>query len=114
MLPAPDIKWDEPPPVFAKGAQFVVLSGDPGKPGPFAVRLRMPAGYKIAPHWHPTDEHVTVVSGTFSLGMGEKFDAKATKELAAGGYALMPAEARHFAWTRGGATVQYTAWGPSR
>src|SRR5437899_4555160 len=62
MLPAPDIKWGEPPPVFAKGAQFVVLSGDPGKPGPFAVRLKMPAGYKIAPHWHPTDAHVPVVS----------------------------------------------------
>jgi quercetin dioxygenase-like cupin family protein len=47
----------------------------------------MPAGYKIAPHWHPTDEHVTVLAGTFALGMGEKFDQAAAKEIAAGGYA---------------------------
>jgi len=72
----------------------------------------MPAGYKIAPHWHPTDEHVTVLSGTFSLGMGETFDAKAAKPLAPGGYALLPAEMRHFAWTKGGATVQVHGMGP--
>jgi quercetin dioxygenase-like cupin family protein len=88
-----ELKWGEAPPALPKGAKLVVLSGDPGKSGPFAVRIRMPAGYRIAPHWHPTDEHVTVVAGTFSMGMGEKFDAKVLKTLPAGGYALMPAEA---------------------
>ena len=107
-----ELKWGEAPPSLPKGAKLVVLSGDPGKAGPFAVRLRIPAGYRIAPHWHPTDEHVTVVSGTFSMAMGEKFDAKALKTLPTGGYAMMPAEARHYAMTRGGATVQVHGTGP--
>jgi hypothetical protein len=112
MLSSADLSWGAPPPVFAAGAQFVVLSGDPSEPGPYVVRLKMPAGYKIAPHWHPTDEQVTVVSGTFSMGMGEKFDAHMTRDLPPGGYALMPAEARHFAWTKDGATVQVHGMGP--
>ncbi len=101
-----ELKWGEPPPVFEKGASFTVVSGDPGKPGIFAVRLKMPAGYKIAPHWHPTDEHVTVVSGTFALGMGDTFDKATMKDLPAGGYALLPAEMRHFAMATTAATVQ--------
>src|SRR5262245_36812242 len=92
-----DMKWGDPPPIFEKGASMTLLSGDPGKEGLFCVRLKMPAGYKINPHWHPTDEHVTVVSGTFMLGMGEKFDKAMMKELPAGGYALLPAEMRHYA-----------------
>ena len=112
LMPAAQLKWGPAPPVLNKGAQIAVLSGDPGAAGPFVIRLKMPAGYKIAPHWHPTDEHVTVLSGTFSLGMGETFDAKAAKPLAPGGYALLPAEMRHFAWTKGGATVQVHGMGP--
>lgn len=112
VVTAPEIKWGEPPPVFEKGASFAVISGDPGKGGLFVVRLKMPAGYKIAPHWHPTDEHVTVLSGTFALGMGEKFDKAAAKEIAAGGYALLPAEMRHFAFAKTAATVQVHGMGP--
>jgi len=112
MSTAAELKWGEAPPVLPKGAKMVVLSGDPGQAGPFAVRLRMPAGYRIAPHWHPTDEQVTVVSGTFSMAMGDKFDAKALKALPAGGYALMPAQARHYATTKAGATVQVQGTGP--
>jgi quercetin dioxygenase-like cupin family protein len=112
MVEGAQVKWGPAPPVFNKGAQMAVLSGNPGAAGPFVVRLKMPAGYKIAPHWHPTDEHVTVISGTFSLGMGDTFDAKSTKSLAPGGYALMPAEMRHFAWTKNGATVQVHGMGP--
>ena len=63
---AAEIKWGDPPPVFERGASFTVMSGDPSKPGLFVVRLKMPAGYKINPHWHPTDEHVTVLSGAVS------------------------------------------------
>ena len=70
-----DITWGDPPPVFEKGMAFTVISGDPGKPGLYVVRAKMPAGYKIAPHWHPTDEHVTILSGTFAFGMGDKLDA---------------------------------------
>ena len=76
------------------------------------VRLKMPAGYKVAPHWHPTDEHVTVLSGAFSLGMGEKFNAATMKTLPAGSYALLPAEMRHFAMAKTAATVQVHGAGP--
>jgi|SRR6266850_5392427 len=112
LTTAAELKWDDPPPVFEKGASFAVVSGDPGKPGLFVVRLKMPAGYKIAPHWHPTDEHVTVLSGTFALGMGEKFDKATMKDLPAEGYALLPAEMRHFALAKTAATVQVHGMGP--
>ena len=112
MVGPTQLQWGPVPPVLNKGAQLAVLSGNPGASGPFVIRLQMPAGYKIAPHWHPTDEHVTVISGTFSLGMGDHFDAGAAKDLAPGGYALLPAEMRHFAWTKDGATVQVHGTGP--
>lgn len=112
LLTAPELKWGDPPPVFRKEARMAVVSGDPGKAGLFVVRLKMPAGYKIAPHWHPTDEHVTVLSGSFALGMGEKFDAATMKTLPAGGYALLPAEMRHFAMAKTAATVQVHGTGP--
>jgi quercetin dioxygenase-like cupin family protein len=112
LLPPADIKWGPAPPVLEKGASFALLSGDPGKPGPFAVRLKLPAGFKIAPHWHPTDEHVTVIAGTFALGMGEKFDAAAAKSLPVGGYAVLPAQMRHYALAKTAATVQVDGIGP--
>jgi quercetin dioxygenase-like cupin family protein len=111
MAPA-EAKWGEPPPVFEKGMSFTVVSGDPGKPGLYVVRAKMPAGYKIAPHWHPTDEHVTVLSGTLALGMGEKFDKASMKKLPAGGYALMPADMRHFAMATTATTIQVHGQGP--
>src|SRR5947209_5293152 len=71
------IKWGDAPPNLTKGAKLAVLQGDPSKPGPFTMRLSMPAGYKVAPHWHTQAENVTVISGTFMVGMGDKADAKA-------------------------------------
>ena len=112
MISPLQVKWADAPPSLPKGAKFTVLSGDPGAAGPFTIRLRMPAGYGIPPHWHPTDENVTVISGTFSLGMGEKFDQASMKTLPAGGYAVLPAEMRHFASTKGGAIVQIHGTGP--
>jgi quercetin dioxygenase-like cupin family protein len=72
----------------------------------------MPAGYRIAPHWHPTDEHVTVLFGTFALGMGDEFDKATMKDLPAGGYALLPAEMHHYALAKTEATVQVHGMGP--
>lgn len=112
LTTAAELTWGAPPPVFEKEASFAVVSGDPGKAGLFVVRLKMPAGYKIAPHWHPTDEHVTVISGTLALGMGDKFDKATMKDLPAGGYALLPAEMRHFALAKTAAIVQVHGMGP--
>lgn len=107
-----DLKWGDPPPVFEKGASFTVVSGNPGVAGPYVVRLKMPAGYKINPHWHPTDENVTVISGTFAIGMGEKFDKATMTELPAGGFVLLPAEMRHYAMAKTAAIVQVHGVGP--
>jgi hypothetical protein len=86
------------PSVFPKGAQIAVLSGDPFKDGLYVVRLKMPSGYKIAAHNHPTDEMVTVISGNFHLGMGDKLDEKKGVLLTAGGYAEAPSKMNHYAW----------------
>jgi quercetin dioxygenase-like cupin family protein len=109
---ASDLKWGDPPPVFEKGASFTVVSGDPSKDGLFVVRLKMPAGYKVNPHWHPGDEHVTVLSGTFMIGMGDKFDKGTMKELPAGGYTLLPAQMHHFAMAKNATVVQVHGMGP--
>ena len=110
MLSASGLAWGAAPPVLPAGAKMAVVSGDPGKAELFAIRLQLPAGYKIAPHWHPTDEHVTVLSGTFGLGMGETFGD--VKDLPAGSYARMPAEMRHFAKAVTATTVQVDGMGP--
>ena len=113
VMTAPaDIKWGDPPPVFEKGATFAVLAGNPAEAGLFTVRIKAPAGYKVMPHWHPTDEHVTVISGTFMLGMGEKFDKATMTTLPAGGYALLPAEMRHYAMAKTAVVVQINGQGP--
>jgi quercetin dioxygenase-like cupin family protein len=112
LVSGPEIKWGEPPLVLEKGASFAVISGHPFKPGTFVVRLKMPAGYKIAPHWTPTDEHVTVLSGTLSVGMGEKFAPAAMKDVPAGGSALLRAEIRHFLIAKTAATVEFQGTGP--
>lgn len=110
LLPASTVTWGAAPPVLPAGAKMAVVSGDPGKPELYAIRLQMPAGYTIAPHWHPTDEHVTVISGTFGLGMGET--AGNVKDLPAGSYALLPANMRHFAKAVTATTVQVDGMGP--
>src|SRR6059036_3825196 len=69
-----DMHWGDAPSVFQPGAKMAVLQGDPGAAGPYTVRLKMPDGYRIMPHWHPTRENVTVISGTFHLGTSPKFD----------------------------------------
>ena len=107
-----EIKWGPAPPVLPAGVKMAVLAGDPAGTGPVAVRLKMPAGYKIPPHWHPTDEQVTVISGTLGIGMGDKLDKKHSKVLKAGGYAVAPAHMHHFAWTKTGAVVQVDLMGP--
>lgn len=111
-LTASEVPWGDPPPSLNPGAKLAVVSGNPGGNGPFAIHLQLPAGYKIAPHWHPTVEHVTVLSGVLALGMGEEFDQTSTKELSEGGYALLPAEMRHFALAMTDVVVQVHGMGP--
>lgn len=107
-----EAKWGPAPPMLPSGAQIAVLSGDPSKPAPYAVRLKFPANYAIPAHSHPTDENVVVVSGDFFIGMGNKLDKKSGTALGKGGYALMPAGHNHFAFTTTEATIVLYGVGP--
>jgi quercetin dioxygenase-like cupin family protein len=102
-----EAQWGPAPPMLPAGAQIAVLAGDPTKPVPYAVRLKFPASYAIPAHSHPTDEHVVVLSGALTFGMGDALNkgAAANKTLAVGGFALMPAQMNHFAYTTGQETT---------
>jgi len=76
MVTPKDIKWQDGPPSLPKGAKIALLEGDPSKKGPFVIRVKMPDGYKVAPHTHAKDERLTVISGTLYLGMGGTFEEK--------------------------------------
>jgi hypothetical protein len=82
-----DLKWSAPA-AYAKGAQLAVLKGDPTKEGMYVVRLQVPAGFVIAPHTHPNDENVTVISGHFNIGTGDKLDRTRGQSVKAGGYSV--------------------------
>jgi len=106
------LKWGPAPPALPKGAQLAVLSGDPGKQGLYVIRLKVPAGYKVQPHVHPTDENVTVLSGTFHIGMGDKFDDKKGTALRAGGFGITPKGMQHYAWFNEESIIQIHGMGP--
>jgi anti-sigma factor ChrR (cupin superfamily) len=108
-----DLKWGPAPPALPKGAEMAVLSGDPSKDEPYVIRVKMPSGYKIAAHNHPTTERVTVISGNFHIGMGDKLDEKNGIELTAGGYAEAPAKMNHYAWTSSASVIQVHGQGPA-
>jgi len=91
---------------------MAVLSGDPTKKGLFTVRMQAPAGYKVPPHTHQTAENITVISGTFNIGMGDKFDEAAGKSLEVGGFVVLPAGMKHYAWSTGDAIIQIHGKGP--
>ena len=112
MLAPGELKWGDAPAVLPKGARIAVVAGDPGQAQPFVVRLQVPAGYKVAPHWHPGDENLTVLSGTVALGMGDQFDESAIMPVATGGYAALPAQMHHYFMAKTAAVVQVHGMGP--
>lgn len=112
MHAAADMKWGDAPPTLPKGAKVAVLVGDPGKAGPFVIRLKMPPGYKVPPHWHSKAENVTVISGALSLGMGDTLDMKAAQTLKMGGFHSIGAQIHHYAFSKSGAVVQIHGEGP--
>lgn len=106
-----DLQWGPAPPDLPKGAELAVLHGDPMKPGPFAMRLKMPDGYKIPPHWHTHDEELTIISGTLILHMGDTMTAEA-HTLDQGAYHFLPGKMHHGAEAKGETIVQVTGMGP--
>jgi quercetin dioxygenase-like cupin family protein len=112
QAPAAEPNWGPAPAVFPAGAQMAVMQGNPGKAEMFTVRLKFPNGYAIAPHWHPTDEHLKVMSGTFKVGMGKKVEAAKMMTLNVGDSATAPAKEPHYAKAQGATIVQVNAMGP--
>ena len=112
MVTPGNLKWTDGPPSLPAGSKAAVIEGDPKNPGPFTMRLKLPANYKIPPHWHPAEEHVTVISGTLNMGMGDKFDASKGNALPVGSFAVMPAKANHFAFTNEETVIQLHGMGP--
>src|SRR5262245_31564983 len=107
-----DVKWVDAPPTLPPGAKVAVLSGDPSKSGLFVMRIKVPADYKIMPHSHPADEHVTVISGAFNVSRGDTFDPQKGKELPAGSYSLLPGRTNHFAFFKEETILQLNSIGP--
>jgi quercetin dioxygenase-like cupin family protein len=107
-----DIKWADAPAILPRGAKVAVLEGNPSKAGPFVMRVRMPDGYRIAPHTHPKAERVTVLSGTFHLGMGGKFDPAKGRAMPAGSFGTWPAGMKHYVWVEGETVIQLHGTGP--
>jgi quercetin dioxygenase-like cupin family protein len=101
-----EIKWDPAPAVLPPGAEAAVLFGDPSKEGLFALRLKLPAGYHVPPHTHPVDEVVTVISGTFALGMGETADQSKAQTLPAGSFFALPPGTAHYVFIDEETTIQ--------
>lgn len=108
---ADELKWGEAPPDLPKGGELAVLYGDPSKKGPFAIRLKAPDGYKIAPHWHTQDEQLTVLAGTLKLHMGDTWDSP-SHELDPGSFHFLPGKMRHAAEAKGETVVQINGMGP--
>jgi hypothetical protein len=107
-----EVKWGAASKALPSGAQAAILYGDPAKEGPFALRLKLPAGYAIAPHTHPGVEVDTVISGTINLGMGETADRSAAKAIPTGSFFALPPGMAHYAYFDEETVLQLTTQGP--
>ena len=111
MVSPTDLKWADVP-SLPPGAKIAVIEGPPTESVPFTFRLKLPANYRIPAHSHPAIEHVTVISGTLNLGMGDKLDEAKTKPLSVGSVAIMQPKTNHFGWTKEETVVQVHGIGP--
>ena len=111
LTPA-ELTWTAGPPMLPPGASMAVIEGSFNKPGPFTVRLKFPANYRIPAHWHPVRVTVTVISGTFHMGLGDELDTTNGKALPAGSIFEMPATIHHFGWTSEETIIQEHGVGP--
>lgn len=111
MVAPDEMKWTDVP-SLPPGAKLALLEGPLSEAVPFTFRLKFPANYQIPAHWHPAIEHVTVISGTFNMGTGDKLDSAKTMALSAGGVAIMQPKTNHFGWTKDETIVQVHGVGP--
>jgi quercetin dioxygenase-like cupin family protein len=112
-ITASEMKWETQGGLALPGMEQAKLVGDPSKPGPYTIRLKFPAGYKLAPHTHPDYREVTILSGTWYTGYGETFDAAKLKPLPAGSFYTEPSNLPHFVEVREPVMIQVSGTGPS-
>src|SRR5215208_2089800 len=113
IIVKPDqVTWSTAPPSLPAGAKVAVLEGNPKEAAPFTMRVSFPDGYRLAPHFHPGVERVTVIKGMFRLGMGDKFDGTAMTAYPAGTFIAMQPGTRHYAEAQGTTVVQINGIGP--
>ena len=110
MLDPSELTWKDLPSL--PGVKIAIIEGALDQQGPIMFRLKFPTDFKVPPHWHPGDEHLTIVSGTFAVGMGDVYDPKKLKALPPGSYALLPREMHHFALSKTATIVQVHGMGP--
>jgi quercetin dioxygenase-like cupin family protein len=109
---AEDLEW-KPFAAYPPAARLAVLVGDPQQPGPYVIRVRVPAGTRMMPHKHPEDRIYTVMSGVFYIGLGEQFDESRLTAYATGTVIVLPGDQPHFHWAKSGDYIaQVTAIGP--
>ena len=106
-----ELKWQDVP-TLPPGAKVAVIEGKMSEPGPITARVKLPAHYRIPPHFHATQERVTVLSGTVNIGMGDRFDQGKTTAMKPGTVLLMPPKMHHFAWTSEETVFQLNVTGP--
>ena len=111
MVVPSQIKWS-PVPSLPDGAQIAVIEGPMNQAVPITARIKFPANYRLPAHTHPVAEHVTIISGTFHMGAGDKLDTGKTRALPPGGFAIMQPGTPHFAWTSEETVVQVHSVGP--
>ena len=111
MVSPENLQW-KPMPNLPPGAMVAVIEGPIDQPRPFMIRLKLPSNYEIPAHLHPWIEHVTVLSGTLHMGLGDKLDRTRTNPLPVGGAAVIPGNANHFSWTAEETVVQVHGIGP--
>ena len=109
---ASEVRWVPVPNVLPKGAEIAVLLGDPAAEASYVVRLKLPAGYVLPPHHHPSAEYITVLSGSFSAGMGNKLNRKQAHTFRPGGFVAVPANANHYCWANTASVIQIHGTGP--
>ncbi|HEV8631641.1 MAG TPA: cupin domain-containing protein [Thermoanaerobaculia bacterium] len=113
MVASPEeLVWGPAPPGLPPGSKLAVLTGNPAAAGPYTIRAWMPDGYKVPPHWHPTDENLTVLSGTLHAGMGDTFEPAKAAKLGPGSFVVMEKQMRHWVWTEGDTVLQIHGTGP--
>lgn len=106
-----DLKWENLP-SLPPGAKIAMIEGPMSEAVPFTARIKIPANYRLPAHWHPVVERVTVLSGTFNIGMGDKLDPAKTTALGPGSVIIMQPKTNHFAWTKEETVLQLNGTGP--